>query len=73
MPVQGSRSLRRGIEGAVGETPMVELQRLPPPGSARVLALLDSTLIDRTIAVDDAEARGDLLADSGERYLGEFR
>ncbi|MCH8283985.1 MAG: pyridoxal-phosphate dependent enzyme, partial [Chloroflexi bacterium] len=69
MPVQGYRSLGRGIDGAVGETPMVELQRLPPPGSARVLVKLEylnpsGSIKDRAAlaAIQDAEERGDLRA-----------
>src|SRR5690242_6885815 len=44
---QGGRSMlishtRTGILNAIGNTPLVELSRLGPPGSARIVAKLES-------------------------------
>ncbi|MEE9284639.1 MAG: cysteine synthase family protein [Dehalococcoidia bacterium] len=59
--------MARGIEGAVGATPMMRLRRLPAPGSAQVLVKLEylnpsGSIKDRVAlaAIEDAEARGDL-------------
>jgi len=57
-----------GVLGAVGNTPLVELRRVVPPGSARVVAKLESanptgSMKDRMAkaAIERAEASGRLL------------
>lgn len=57
----------RGVLAGIGSTPLIELRKVVPPGSARVLAKLEfanptGSMKDRmaVAAIEGAEARGDI-------------
>ncbi|MFP5342147.1 MAG: pyridoxal-phosphate dependent enzyme [Candidatus Limnocylindria bacterium] len=70
-PTGGGRGPARSVLDTIGDTPLVELRRVVPPGSARVVVKVEGTnptgsMKDRMAlaAIDGAERRG-LLAPGG--------
>lgn len=60
-------NMGRGVLAGIGSTPLIELRKVVPPGSARVLAKLEfanptGSMKDRmaVAAIEGAEARGDI-------------
>ena len=65
--IKGKRIMKNTLLGAIGNTPLVELQKVVPPGSARIVAKLEwanptGSMKDRMAkaAIERAEADGRL-------------
>lgn len=52
---------------AIGNTPLVELRRVVPAGSARIIAKLESA--NPTGSMKDRVPVGTIITDSGLRYV----